>query len=35
MESEMAEHLRRPSDEELTNQVRHAVTPLFAAIITG
>jgi SNF2 family DNA or RNA helicase len=35
MEREVTEHLRRPSDEELTNQVRHAVTPLFAAIITG
>ncbi|HXI90001.1 MAG TPA: helicase-related protein, partial [Blastocatellia bacterium] len=35
IEREVTETLRRPSDEELTNQIRHAVTPLFAAIITS
>jgi superfamily II DNA or RNA helicase len=34
MEGEITQLLRRPSDNELTNQVRHAVTPLLAAIIT-
>jgi hypothetical protein len=34
MEGEITQLLRRPSDDELTNQVRHAVTPLLAAIIT-
>lgn len=34
MEREVAERLRRPSEEELIGQVRHAVTPLFAAIVT-
>lgn len=33
-EHEIIERLRRPSEEELTGQIRHAVTPLFAAIVT-
>jgi superfamily II DNA or RNA helicase len=35
MERKEAERLRRPSDEELTNQIRHAVAPLFTAILTS
>ncbi len=34
-EDDLVMWLRRPSDEELGAQVRHAVTPLLAAIITG
>jgi superfamily II DNA or RNA helicase len=34
MEGGITQILRRPSDDELTSQVRHAVTPLLAAIIT-
>jgi superfamily II DNA or RNA helicase len=33
-EIELANHLRRPSDREMRFGVRHAVTPLFAAIVT-
>jgi hypothetical protein len=32
-ERDLVEQLRRPSEEELTGQIRHAVTPLFAATI--
>ncbi|MBI5649561.1 MAG: DEAD/DEAH box helicase [Chloroflexi bacterium] len=32
-ESELAESLRRPSEEEMSHQIRYAVTPLFAGII--
>ena len=34
MECELALQLRRPSEEEMGAQIRHAVTPLMAAIIT-
>jgi hypothetical protein len=33
-EKELAESLRRPTDTELQAKVRHAVSPIFAAIIT-
>jgi hypothetical protein len=33
-EGELVAHLRRPSEDELTNQIRHAVTPLLAAVVT-
>jgi superfamily II DNA or RNA helicase len=33
-EVELTEKLRRPTEDELTAQVRHAVTPLFAAVVT-
>ena len=33
-ESDLTMHLRRPSEEEMGAQIRHAVTPLIAAIIT-
>lgn len=32
-EIDLVQQLRRPSEEELTGQIRHAVTPLFAAMI--
>jgi superfamily II DNA or RNA helicase len=34
-ELEVLEQLRRPSEDELSTQVRHAVTPLFAAVVTN
>lgn len=34
MECDITESLRRPSEGELTNQIRHAITPLFTAILT-
>jgi hypothetical protein len=33
-EKELVESLRRPSEAELQAKVRHAVTPIFAAIVT-
>ena len=33
-ETDLVTRLRRPADEELTNQIRHAVTPLLAAAVT-
>ncbi len=33
-ENEMTESLRRPSEADLQTKVRHAVSPIFAAIIT-
>jgi hypothetical protein len=32
-EGDLVEHLRRPTEDDLASQIRHAVTPLFAAII--
>jgi hypothetical protein len=34
-ESELVETLRRPTPDELARQIRHAVTPLLAAVITS
>lgn len=34
-ENELAESLRRPSEEEMSRQIRHAVMPLFAGIIVA
>jgi hypothetical protein len=34
MEHDLTEMLRRPDEEEMKVQIRHAVTPLVAAIIT-
>lgn len=33
-ETDLIEQLRRPSEEEMMAQIRHAVTPLFAGVIT-
>lgn len=33
-ESELVTELRRPSETELVSGIRHAVTPLFAAVVT-
>lgn len=33
-ENELTESLRRPTEADLQAKVRHAVTPIFAAIIT-
>jgi superfamily II DNA or RNA helicase len=33
-ETELAENLRRPTEDEFTRQIRHAVMPVFAGIIT-
>jgi superfamily II DNA or RNA helicase len=33
-ERDLVAELRRPTEDELTNQIRHAVTPLLAAIMT-
>lgn len=33
-EAELTERLRRPTEDELAAQIRHAVTPLFAGVIT-
>lgn len=32
-EKDLVQQLRRPTQEELTSQVRHAVTPLFSAVV--
>jgi hypothetical protein len=34
IERKSTEELLKPSDEDMMNQIRHAVTPLFAAVIT-
>jgi hypothetical protein len=33
-ESDLFEKLRRPTDEQITSGIRHAVTPLFAATVS-
>jgi hypothetical protein len=34
-EAELVEQLRKPTPDELARQIRHAVTPLVAAVITS
>ena len=34
-EPELVEQLRKPTPDELARQIRHAVTPLVAAVITS
>jgi hypothetical protein len=33
-EARLTEQLRRPTEEEMAAQIRHAVVPLFAGVIT-
>jgi Mg2+/Co2+ transporter CorC len=33
-ETDLIEQLRRPTEQEMTAQIRHSVMPLFASVIT-